>query len=126
MSFAGDTIQRNRCRKFKGFYPSFTPIINSLSVITSFVGVYSFVQIKGSNFLPPSNGITYVDFGSYKQLPITFYSSFNIAFMVPLNATAGNYNVQVVNVYNNNFSPQVDQSYPGIKNYSNSIIYTLT
>lgn len=120
-----DIIQKNRCRKSKDVYPSFTPIIDSLSVTNSVVGVYSFVQIKGSNFLPPSNGITYVNFGIYKQLPITFYSSFNIAFVVPLNAIAGNYNVQVVNIYNDNFSPPVNQSYPGIQNYSNSIIYTL-
>jgi hypothetical protein len=119
-------IQINRCRKSNGFYPSFTPVINSLSVTNSVVGVYSLVQINGSNFLPPCNGTTYVNFGSFKQLPITFYSSFNIAFVVPLNAPIGSYNVQVVNVYNDNFSPPVNQSYAGIQNYSNSITYTLT
>jgi hypothetical protein len=113
------------CR-YKGFYPSFTPTINSLSVTSSSVGEYSLVQINGYNFLPPSYGTTYVNFGSFTNLPITFYSSFNISFLVPLNATSGIYKVVVVNIYNGNFSPQVNQSYPGNKNYSNSITYTLT
>lgn len=107
-------------------YPSFNPVINSLSVNSSLAGAYSIVYIDGSNFFPPSNGITYVNFGNYTNLPIIFYSSFNISFVVPLNAVAGNYSVTVVNVYNGNFSAQVNTSYPGIPNYSNSVVYTLT
>lgn len=116
----------NRCSKYKGFLPSFTPVINNLSVTTSVAGAYSRVYINGSNFLPPCNGTTYVNFGNFNQLPITFYSSFNISFVVPLNANGGDYNVVVVNVYNGNFSPAVNQSYPGKLNYSNSITYTIT
>ena len=116
----------NRCSNYKGFLPSFKPIINNLSVTTSVAGTYSLVYISGSNFLPPSNGTTYVNFGNFNQLPITFYSSFNMSFVVPLNAKAGDYNVLVVNVYNGNFSPPVNQSYPGKLNYSNSITYTIT
>jgi len=111
-----------RCLKSKGFLPSFTPIINNLSVTTSVSGVYSLVYINGSNFVL---GATYVKFGTF-NLPITFYSSFNISFVVPLNVAAGNYNVVVVNIYNGNFSPAVNQSYPGKQNYSNSITYTIT
>lgn len=114
--------RRNRINS----YPSFNPVINSLSVNSSIVGTYSMVYIDGSNFLPPSNGITYVNFGNYTNLPIIFYSSFNISFVVPLNAGAGNYTVTVVNVYNGNFSPQVNTSYTGTLNYSNSVVYTLT
>jgi uncharacterized protein (TIGR03437 family) len=84
------------------------------------------VYIDGSNFFPPTNGITYVNFGNYTNLPVIFYSSFNISFVVPLNAGAGNYTVTVVNIYNGNFSLQVNTSYPGIPNYSNSVVYTLT
>jgi hypothetical protein len=112
--------------KYRSFYPSFTPTINSLSTTNSVHGVYSFVQVNGSNFLPPCYGTTYVNFGTFKQLPIVFYSPFNISFVVPLNATSGTYNVQVVNIYNDNFSPPVNQSYPGIQNYSNSITYKIT
>jgi hypothetical protein len=116
----------SRCLKSKGSLPSFTPVINNLSVNNSVAGVYSLVYINGSNFLPPCNGVTYVNFGAFKNLPITFYSSFNISFVVPINATAGSYNVVVVNVYNSNLSPAVNQSYPGNPNYSNAITYTIT
>lgn len=110
----------------KSFYPSFNPIINGLSVTSSASQAYSLVYITGSNFVSPTNGTTYVNFGSFLNLPITFYSSFNISFVVPLNALAGSYNVVVVNVYNGNFSNAVNTSYPGNPNYSNSITYTIT
>ncbi len=116
----------NKCLNYKGFLPSFTPVINNLSIYSSVAGIYSQVYINGSNFLPPCNGTTYVNFGTFKQLPIIFYSSFNISFYVPLNVTAGDYNVVVVNVYNSNFSPAVYQSYPGKLNNSNSVTYTIT
>ena len=119
-------ITGTNCRLSKSFYPSFSPTISTLSVTTSVHGNYSLVYILGSNFLPPCYGTTYVNFGNFKQLPITFYSSFNISFVVPLNAPPGIYNVIVVNVYNSNFSPAVNQSYPGNPNYSNTITYTVT
>ena len=115
----------HNCRKYKGFYPSFTPTINSLSVTNSDSGNYSNVMINGSNFLPPSYGSTYVNFGNFKQLPIVFYSASNASFIVPINAGPGIYNVQVVNIYNGNFSPSVNQSYTGTLNVSNLITYTL-
>ena len=119
-------ITGTNCRLSKSFYPSFSPTISTLSVITSVNGNYSLVYILGSNFLPPCYGTTYVNFGNFKQLPITFYSPFNISFVVPLNAPPGIYNVIVVNLYNGNFSPAVNQSYPGNPNNSNSITYTIT
>ena len=115
-----DTIRR-RIRKYTNFYPSFNPIINNLSSTLSLFGIYSQVYINGSNF----QGTAFVNFGTYKNLPIIFYSSFNISFVVPINASVGSYNVTVVNVYNGNFSPQINTSYPGIQNYSNSITYNI-
>lgn len=115
----------SKCKGRKNVYPSFTPVINSISVTFSIAGIYTVVYISGSNFLPTSNGDTYVNFGSYTHLPIIFYSSFNISFIVPLNVPIGVYNITVVNVYNDNFSLPVKQSYPGIPNYSNSISYTI-
>lgn len=113
------------CKNRKKMYPSFTPVIDRLSVNSSPIGIYTVVHITGSNFLPPCNGDTYVNFGSYKHLPITFYSSFNISFVVPLDAVAGLYNIRVVNIYNDNFSLPVSQCYPRIPNYSNSISYAI-
>jgi hypothetical protein len=113
-----------KCRRFNGFYPSFTPILNSLSVTSSPEGAYSNVYINGSNFLP--NGITFIKFGTWGYYPVTYYSSFNLSFVVPESTPPGNYNVQVVNLYNGNFSPPVNQSYSGNLNFSNSITYTIT
>ena len=111
-------VQRiSKCKGRKSVYPSFTPVIDSLSSTASVAGYYTVVTIQGSNFLPPCNGETYVNFGTYKQIPIIFYSSFTISFVVPLAAIGGIYNIRVVNIYNDNFSLPVNQSYPGIPNY---------
>ena len=125
-SLLNNTRDRSSCRRYKSAYPSFAPTINILSVNTSVAGAYSNVMINGTNFLPPCYGITYVNFGSFKNLSITFYSTSAISFIVPLNAVPGAYNVQVVNIYNDNFSPSVNQSYAGNPNFSNSQTYTLT
>ena len=113
-----------KCRRYIGFYPSFTPILNSLSVTSSAEKAYSLVKITGSNFLP--NGTTFIKFGGWGYYPVTFYSSFNLSFVVPQSAPPGNYNVQVVNLYNGNFSPSINESYAGNLNFSNSITYTIT
>jgi hypothetical protein len=110
----------------KGFYPTFTPVIDSLSVTTSVAGVYTIVYIYGNNFQAPCIGTTYVNFGSFKRLPITYFSTTCISFVVPLDATPGNYSVVAVSIYNGNFSKAVNNTYPGILNYSNSVIYTIT
>jgi hypothetical protein len=127
LNFSGLNINRStrKCRRLNnGFYPSFTPNLTSLSVTTSPSGGYSLVYVNGSNFLP--NGTTFIQFGGLGYLPVTYYSSFNLSFVVPLNAVAGNYPVKVVNLYNGNFSSSVNQTYPGNLNFSNSITYTIT
>jgi hypothetical protein len=113
----------NGCRK--ATYPPFAPTISNLSVTSSVVKTYSLVYIYGTNFLPPAYGNTYVNFGPYKQLPITFYSTASISFLVPLDAEVGNYNVVVVNVYNSNFSPAINHSYSGNLNFSNPVLYQI-
>jgi hypothetical protein len=121
-----DTTYSFKCRKLKGFYPTFTPTVTYISITSSVAGQYALVYINGSNFLPPCYGLTYVNFGYFTNLPITFYSPTNLSFVVPLNAPPGNYNVVAVNIYNGNFSPGVNQSYAGNMNISNSITYTIT
>jgi hypothetical protein len=112
------------CRKSKPKYPSFTPILSNLSTTTSSSNSYSLVYVSGYNYLP--NGTTFVKFGN-EYLPVIYYSSFYLSFVVPLNLNPGNYPVQIANIYNGNFSPVVNQSYPGNINLStNSIIYTIT
>ena len=119
-----NSIIMKQCKRAKGFLPNFTPEIYSLSVDTSLSGAYSFVGINGSKFLP--NGITTVNFGTYKNIPVTYSSSFSIAFVVPLVAPVGYYNVVVINTYNSNYSPNINNFYNQNTNYSNSMIYTLT
>jgi uncharacterized protein (TIGR03437 family) len=122
-----NTINNNKCRKYKPFLPNFSPIINSISASSSSQNTYSLVYINGENFLPPAYGTTFIKFGNNSNnLPIVFYSSTNISFVIPLNATKGIYEVTVVNVYNSNFSPSINSSNPGILNYSNKILYTIT
>jgi hypothetical protein len=115
---------KNNCKLSKGFLPSFTPEIYSLSVYTSIAGAYSFVGINGKNFLP--NGVTTVNFGTYKNIPVTYSSSIVISFVVPTSLPAGNYNVVVSNNYSSNFSPNINNFYNQNTNTSNSMIYTLT
>jgi hypothetical protein len=112
------------CPRNKGFLPSFTPNLYSLSVTTSASGAYCVVNVNGTNFLP--GGTTFIQFGGFGYLPVTYYSSFNLSFVVPLNAIPDNYPVKVVNLYNGNFSTPVNQSYSGNLNYSNAITYTVT
>lgn len=111
------------CRKVVNSYPSFNPVINGLSVTSSQAGTYSLVYVSGTNFLPNA---TFIQFGNYGYLPITYYGSFNISFVVPLNATPGNYPVRAVNIYNGNYSRPINQSYPGNLNFSNSSNYNIT
>jgi hypothetical protein len=114
------------CRKATATnYPSFKPVLSNLSTTTSPSGGYSFVYVDGSNFLP--NGTTFIKFGQYGYIPVTYYSSFRLSFVVPLNTVVNDYEVQVVNLYNDNFSPQINQTNPGNINLStNSITYTIT
>jgi hypothetical protein len=113
-----------KCRQFQGFYPTFTPNLFNLSVTTSDSGSYSLVYVDGSNFLP--NETTFIKFGNIGYLPVIYYSSFNLSFVVPINAAPGNYPISVVNLYNNNFSRPVNHTYPGTLNFSEPITYTIT
>jgi hypothetical protein len=120
------TVPRN-CKLSKGFLPSFTPEIYSLSVTSSTAGAYSNVVIIGKNFLP--NGTTYVNFGTnYTNIPVSYYGSNNISFVVPSNALPSppSYDVIVVNNYTSNFGSHINNFYNSNLNYSNSVSYTLT
>ena len=117
-------IIRKNCKLAKGFLPSFKPEIYSLSVDTSLSGAYSNVSISGKNFLP--NGTTYVNFGNFTNIPVDYFSSFTISFVVPINAPNGSYNIIVVNNYNSNYSANINTIYNQNLNFSNSMTYTLT
>lgn len=118
------TVAKN-CKLAKGFLPSFTPTIYYLSVNISQADAYSNVTITGNNFLP--NGTTYVNFGTdYTNIPISYYGSNTISFLVPTNAIPGSYEIIVVNNYTSNFGSHINNFYNSNLNYSNSVAYTLT
>ena len=107
-----------KCRKFEYKYPDTAPIIYNLSPTQSSLGDYTVCYINGLNFSKENTtGNSTVTFGSITNIPVTFYSSLNISFVVPFNHLVGGgspYNVQVVN---NNYFP--------VTQYSNTLQYTL-
>jgi hypothetical protein len=114
------------CRKYKSFLPNIIPSISSLSNNISAPGAYSLIYINGLNFTPYNMTVT---FGSIQNIPIVFYSSFSISFVVPLNLSEGNYSVQVVANNNNTlisgllYSNTLDYT---IQNYSIVGTYSIT
>lgn len=111
------TKKSSTCKTLKGFYPSFAPTIYS-----AIEGKYNIVYITGNNFLPAAYGTTYVNFDTYTNLEITFYSSYNISFVIPQNVQTLTPKIVVVNVYNSNFGSCINFSDPGKLNYSNTFI----
>jgi hypothetical protein len=118
-----NTYNSTNCNKYKKKLPSFTPVIYNLSVTLSKSGAYTLVNVTGDNFLP--NGITYINFGLYKNITVIYNSSNNISFIVPVIAIPGLYYVTVVNIYNGNLATKVPYSYLPNLNFSNSIEYIL-
>ena len=108
------------CRKSVALIPDVTPIISNLSRDSSSEGIYTIVTIYGNNFsLYGITGISVVDFistskkQSFQNLPVSFYSSQQISFSIPLNAFPDNYSITVVN-----------KQYP-LSLTSNSVNYTI-
>lgn len=108
--------KQNGCKKYNYNYVNILPKIDSLSTYTSTQNTNTIVFINGENFSynSVSMGYSVVNFGPFKQLPISFWNSDSISFQVPLNASAGNYEIQVMNILYPN---------PG---YSNSVTFTIT
>lgn len=87
------------CKKYSIGYPNYSPIIYGLSTYSSMQGRYTQVTISGNNFsLGNTIGYSVVNFGNYQRLPITYYSSTSISFIVPTDAMNGKYAVQVINL----------------------------
>ena len=102
------------CRKYSYYYPNYTPEIMGLSIYSSAAGAYTQVNISGNNFSYGTQiGYSVVNFGTYQNIPVTFYGSNNISFIVPIIAPPGVYNIQVVNIWH------------PTSNYSNILTYTL-
>lgn len=111
-------------RMYSYKYPDTSPIIYSLTPEESILSNYTICYINGKNFSKSNTtGNTTVTFGDIKNIPVTFYSSLNISFVVPNNLFYGVYNVQVVN---NNYPTSL---YSNILEYnclSYPVIYSLS
>jgi len=114
-----------KCRLNKGFLPNINPVIYGLSTYTSNVNDYTVLYITGQNFFP--FGTSYVNFGQFENISVTYYSSFNISFNIPFSIfetnnkiiKPGTYDIQVININNStNLFPTTL--------YSNKVSYTLT
>ena len=105
----------NRCRGYKQQLPNVIPVISNLSTYTSKAGAYTIVYVNGDNFsIQGPLGFSTISFGNINNIPVTFLSPYNIAFVVPVTLTAGTYTVKVTNNnYPNSFQ-------------SNSVSYILT
>ena len=100
MTFIPIQYIKNDCQNYsEKSYPDLSPTIIYLSdyyvnYLASSNTPYR-IYIRGTNF--NTNDITSITFGPYKNIPITFYSSTSISFIIPMNAKLGPYNIQVVN-----------------------------
>jgi uncharacterized protein (TIGR03437 family) len=104
-----------KCRKFEYKYPNTSPVIYSLFPSESVLGDYVLCYINGLNFSKSNTtGNSTITFGNITNIPVTFYSSLNLSFVVPSNLAAGTYSVQVIN---NNYFPSTT--------YSNTVKYIL-
>ena len=103
-------------RKYRYSYPNTSPVIYGLSLTSSDIGEYTVCYINGLNFSKENTtGNSTVTFGDIANIPVIFYSSLNLSFVVPSNnLPPGPYPVQVVN---NNYFPSTT--------YSNKVQYTL-
>jgi len=112
-------------RKYKYNYPNTSPVMYSLSPTESLLSNYTVCYINGLNFSKSNTtGNSTVTFGDITNIPVIFYSSLNISFVVPNNLVAGTYKVQVVN---NNYFPSTLYSNVLEYNYiSYPIIYSLS
>lgn len=95
---------RKKCMPKKGFRPSIIPIISNLSTNTSKAGEYQLVNITGENFRFNN---TQVKFGNISDIVITYNSSFNLSFTVPINLSPGTYAVYVTTINKINVIPNI-------------------
>ena len=93
-----------KCVQKKGFTPSIIPVILNFSTNISKAGKYQLVNITGENFRYNN---AQVKFGNISNIAITYNSSFNISFIVPINLLPGTYAVYVTTINNINVIPNI-------------------
>ena len=93
-------------RKYKYSYPNTSPVIYSLSPAQSVLGEYTVCYINGLNFSKENTtGNSTVTFGDIANIPVIFYSSLNLSFVVPNSNNLVPGTTYLVQVVNNNYFP---------------------
>lgn len=99
-------------------YPSLQPHLESLSVSSCPKKTYCRVHVFGALFFPASSSVTntvvaWINAASQEvqYLPVTFYSSSELSFLVPLNAAPNMYTVRVANLIDNPFNRKSKLAY---------------
>jgi hypothetical protein len=103
------------CLRFSNKSPDFTPLIYLLSTNQSAFNTYTVVNVQGYNFFP---GNTVIFFGE-TILPVSYYGSTGLSFVVPMLTPRGTYEVRAANV--TNFYPL----YPPVQKKSNIAYFSI-
>lgn len=111
------------CVKYKRIVPNIQPSIYSLSSYSAKFNTYIQIYVYGENFLP--NGVSSVDFGSIKNIPISYINHNSFYFEVPFVSFPGVYNIVVknnINLFGRNI---IANSISGISLESNIVEFTI-
>lgn len=109
IGFGGYPVKRCDVVKRLNKYPSFVPHLYSASITFAAQNEYCVVSLFGDRFFP--DGTTFVQICDDKgnivcnNVSIVFITTQTVSFVFPTWLPAGVYSVQVINVYNSNFSP---------------------
>lgn len=113
---ATPNIKKNiTCLQVSSKSPDFTPLIYLLSTDTCAYNTYTVVTVQGYNFFP---GNTVIFFGE-TIVPISYYGSNGLSFVVPITSPKGTYEVRAANV--TNFYP----IYPPVQKKSNIAYFSI-
>lgn len=112
------------CSIYKPILPNLKPYIYNLSKYSASFNSYIQIYVNGENFFP--NGVTKVEFGNIKNIPISYISSQSFYFEVPYVAFPGIYNIIVKNNVNLFGKNGLSNFNNGLFLESNSIQFTIT
>jgi hypothetical protein len=117
------------CNTYRKIVPSkvldnFKPFIDSLSKYSAPFNTYIKIYVYGENFFP--YGQTTVDFGSIKNIAISYISQGSFFFEVPFISLPGTYNIIVKNNINLLGKSVISSSSTTLSFVSNTVKFVVT
>ena len=113
-------IVSQSCKVTKGFNPSITPVITSLSFYSYYANTYGELTINGLRFFP--NGITYVQFGN-ENVDVIYNSSSSIVIQLPIDQTNSAQSSYTISIRVVNIESKFHQ--PPMSFFSNSVDFEI-